>query len=212
MAARREELSLRERLIEALRDTRAPDDPIGEARYGAHGDLPADFQAPLDPRPAAVLVPVVDRPEPGLLLTVRTDHLPDHPGQISFPGGSVESGDADAVATALRETREETGIPEDKVQPIGFLQPYLTITGYAVTPVVGLLAPDYRLAPDPHEVAEVFELPLRHALDPANRRLETHMFQGRELHYYVIDWQDHRVWGATAAMIVSFERIIKNAV
>lgn len=204
--------SLREALLETLADTRPPADLAGEARLGVHGDAPAELLSHRDPRPSAVLVPVVDRPgEPGILLTRRTDHLPDHPGQICFPGGSLEASDReDVVAAALREMEEEVGIGPDRISVRGFLPPYLTITGFAVAPVVGLLAPDYRVRIDPHEVAEVFEVPLAHALDAANQQRLTGRFRGHELGYYQIDWRHYRIWGATAAMIVGLSEMIRN--
>lgn len=199
-------------LLDALAGTRPPADLAGEARLGAHGDAPASLIPKGPPRPSAVLIPIVERTsEPGILLTRRTDHLPDHPGQICFPGGSLEEADADDVVTAaLREMEEEVGIPRHRVGIRGFLTPYLTITGFAVAPVVGLISPDYRVRPDPHEVAEVFEVPLSHVMDPANQQRLTGEFRGHRLGYYQIDWQSYRIWGATAAMLVGMSELLQS--
>ncbi|MEA5445329.1 CoA pyrophosphatase [Gammaproteobacteria bacterium AB-CW1] len=202
---------LRDRLLATLAGSRPPADLVREARLGVHGDVPAGLMRPEQPRPAAVLVPVVDRADgPGLMLTRRTDHLPDHPGQICFPGGSFEAQDADAVSAALREMQEEVGIGPAGIRVEGFLPPYLTITGFAVAPVVGLLQPDYQTAPDPFEVAEVFEVPLAHALDPDQHQVVDVTVRGQALSYYQIDWQGYRIWGATAAMIVGLSRMMRE--
>jgi len=161
--------------------------------------------APDAGREAAVLVAVTDRPEPGVLLTVRREHLRTHAGQVSFPGGRLDPGE-DAVAAALREAEEEIGLPPAKVEVWGSADPYRTVTGYAVTPVVGLVPPDLPLAPHEHEVADWFEAPLSFLLDPANQQRMTAEFQGRMRDYYQIDWQGRRIWGATAAMLVNLTR------
>lgn len=156
-------------------------------------------------REAAVLVAITDRPEPGVLLTVRREHLRTHAGQISFPGGRLDPGE-DAIAAALREAEEEIGLPPNQVALWGEADPYCTVTGYRVTPVVGTVPPDLPLAPHEHEVAGWFEAPLSFLLDPANQRRMSAEFQGRTRHYYQIDWQDRRIWGATAAMLVNLTR------
>jgi 8-oxo-dGTP pyrophosphatase MutT (NUDIX family) len=154
---------------------------------------------------AAVLVAITDRPEPGVLLTVRREHLRTHAGQISFPGGRLDPGE-DAVAAALREAEEEIGLPPVQVEVWGAADPYRTVTGYAVTPVLGMVPPDLALAPHEHEVADWFEAPLSFLLDPANQQRMSAEFQGRTRHYYQIDWQGRRIWGATAAMLVNLSR------
>lgn len=159
---------------------------------------------------AAVLVAITGRPEPGVLLTVRREHLRTHAGQISFPGGRIDPGE-DAVAAALREAEEEIGLPSDRVELWGAADPYRTVTGYAVTPVVGLVPPDLPLAPHEHEVADWFEAPLSFLLDPANQQRMSAEFQGRTRHYYQIDWQGRRIWGATAAMLVNLTRRLEWA-
>lgn len=156
--------------------------------------------------PAAVLMAIVDRPRPTLLLTKRTETLKRHAGQISFPGGRIDPGDASEVAAALREAEEEVGLLPDKVDILGTLDPYMTITGFQVTPIVGVIPPDLDLTPHAAEVARVFEAPLDVMLAPANHIRQRIEFQGRERFYYEIDWDEERVWGATAAMIVNLGR------
>ncbi|HEV2212407.1 MAG TPA: CoA pyrophosphatase [Gammaproteobacteria bacterium] len=169
------------------------------------GDLPPRF-APQPPwKPAAVLVPLVMHPDmPTVLLTQRTERLQDHAGQVSFPGGSRESSDADPVETALREAREEIGLGREYVEVVGYLPGYLTITGFAVSPVVSLVRPGFALKVDPLEVAEVFEVPLAFLADPLNRRVEKRELAGHAVGYYVFTYEGHRIWGATAAMLVNF--------
>jgi 8-oxo-dGTP pyrophosphatase MutT (NUDIX family) len=154
---------------------------------------------------AAVLIAITDRPEPGVLLTVRREHLRTHAGQVAFPGGRVEPGE-DAVAAALREAHEEILLDPAAVEVVGSIEPYRTVTGYLVTPVLGAVPPDLLLIPHEHEVAELFEAPLAFLLDPANHRLQTALLQGRERRYYEILWKGRRIWGATAAMIVNLSR------
>jgi len=166
------------------------------------GDVPEAAEG----TPAAVLVPVVDRPEPTVILTQRPETLRQHAGQISFPGGRIEPDDADPIAAALREAEEEIGLPRSRVEVIGVADLYVTVTGFQVTPVVGVLPPDLPLSPHPGEVADLFEAPLRYLLDPAHQQVRTAVFRGRERTYYEIDWQGRRIWGATAAMIVNLSR------
>jgi 8-oxo-dGTP pyrophosphatase MutT (NUDIX family) len=163
-------------------------------------------------RPAAVLVPVVNR-DAGLtvMLTQRTDHLHHHPGQISFPGGRVEADDANPVMTALRETEEEVGLDPRHVELLGHLPDYLTGTGFRVTPVVALVHPPFELAPDSFEVAEVFEVPLAFLLDPANRRRERLFYRGRERTYYAMPWRHYHIWGATAGMLVALSDHLRGS-
>jgi 8-oxo-dGTP pyrophosphatase MutT (NUDIX family) len=154
--------------------------------------------------PAAVLVPLINRPEEvTVMLTQRTAHLNDHAGQISFPGGRVDDTDPDRVYTALREAEEETGLPRDAVQVIGTLPDYDIATGFRVTPVVGWIEPPVAYAPDPFEVAEVFEVPLTHFLDPANHQRHSDEVNGRRRSYYAMPYQQRFIWGATAGMLYS---------
>lgn len=173
--------------------------------HRARGDLPSEFLPPPPWKPASVLLPVVARPEGAtLLFTRRTERLHDHAGQVSFPGGGREAADRDAVETALRETEEETGIARQRVEVLGFLEGYLTVTGYAVTPVVGLVSPGFKLMPDPLEVAEVFEAPLGFLADPGNREVREREYAGHKLGYYLFKYGEQVIWGATAAMLVTF--------
>lgn len=156
--------------------------------------------------PAAVLVGVVDRPDPSVILTLRPDTMRRHPGQVSFPGGRIDPGDADAVAAALREAEEEIGLPPSAVDVIGTADSYRTVTGFEVTPVIGIVAPGLTLKPHPGEVAAVFEAPLHYLLDPVHQHIRTAIWRGAERTYYEIEWEDQRIWGATAAMIVNLSR------
>lgn len=154
--------------------------------------------------PAAVLVPIVQRAEPTILFTQRTEHLPQHAGQVSFPGGRAEVDDNSLVETALRETQEETGIEPSFVTVAGFLEAFETGTGYAILPVVGLLAEGFLLAPNANEVANVFEVPLAFLIDPRNRQRQSREFQGRTRSFYSFTYKERYIWGATAAMLVNF--------
>lgn len=156
--------------------------------------------------PAAVLVAVVDRPEPTVILTLRPETMRKHPGQVSFPGGRIDPGDDGPIDAALREAEEEIGLARGSVEIIGVADPYLTVTGFEVIPVLAIVPPDLFLVPHPDEVAAVFEAPLHHILDPAHQHVRTAFWRGRERTYYEIDWQEQRIWGATAAMIVNLSR------
>ena len=155
--------------------------------------------------PAAVMVAVTDRPEPGVILTVRREHMRTHAGQVAFPGGRIDPGE-DAIAAALREAWEEIGLDQSTAEVVAEVDPYRTITGFLVTPVLAVVPPDQQLSPHEHEVADWFEAPLHFVLDPANQQLRSALFQGRERHYYEIVWNDRRIWGATAAMIINLSR------
>lgn len=154
--------------------------------------------------PAAVLFPIVRRDDgPTVLLTQRTAHLKDHPGQISFPGGRCESADASPVHTALREAAEEIGLAAAHVDIAGYLPEYLTSTGFRVTPVVAMVTPPFELQLDAFEVAEVFEVPLSFLLDPANHQRHSLHYRGRLRHYYAMPYRGYFIWGATAGIIMS---------
>jgi 8-oxo-dGTP pyrophosphatase MutT (NUDIX family) len=155
---------------------------------------------------AAVLVAITNRTEPGVILTQRPETMRKHPGQVAFPGGRVDATDADHFAAALREAEEEVALPRSAVTLIGATDRYRTITGYDVTPVIGVIAPDLPLVANDSEVAAIFEAPLRFLLDPANHTIQNVSWNGRPRHYFEIIWQDRRIWGATAAMIVNLSR------
>ena len=155
---------------------------------------------------AAVLVAVTDRPEPGVILTQRTEAMRRHPGQVAFPGGRVDPGDVDAIAAALREAEEEIALPPASVTVAGTTDRYRTGTGFDITPVVGVVPPDLPLHANEAEVASVFEVPLAFLLDPANQREASGIWQGQERRFYEIKWRDRRIWGATAGMIVNLSR------
>ncbi len=159
--------------------------------------------------PAAVLVAITDRPEPGLILTQRPDTMRHHAGQIAFPGGRVDPEDADAVAAALREAEEEIELSRTAVDLIGTLDPYRTTTGYDIIPVLGVIPPDLPLVAHAREVADVFEVPLGFVLDAANQGTKSVMFEGEERTYIEMMWRGRRIWGATAAMLVNLSVRLK---
>ncbi|HEV7996028.1 MAG TPA: CoA pyrophosphatase [Stellaceae bacterium] len=179
------------------------------ATRGDH-DLNPGMTAPsIALRPAAVLVPLIDRAEGmSVLLTRRTPHLSAHAGQIAFPGGRIDAGDADAVAAALRETEEEVGLPRQHVTVIGRLDTYVTGTGFEITPIVGIVAPPFPLAAHPFEVDEVFEVPLAYIIDPKNHRRTERIFENRVRVFYVLPYQDRNIWGATAGMLVNLAEVL----
>ena len=154
---------------------------------------------------AAVLIAITDRAEPGVILTVRREHLRTHAGQIAFPGGRLDP-DEDAIAAALREAHEEILLSPPAVDVVGPIEPYRTVTGYLVTPVLGVIQPDLPLHAHEHEVADWFEAPLEFVLDPKNQHERSALFQGKTRHYYEIIWNERKIWGATAAMIVNLSR------
>jgi 8-oxo-dGTP pyrophosphatase MutT (NUDIX family) len=159
---------------------------------------------------AAVLVPIVLHPAPSILLTLRATHLSRHPGQVSFPGGRIDPEDASPEAAALRETEEEIGLSAAAVEVIGRLPTHVTGTGYRVTPVLGLLKPPVAPKPNPREVAEVFELPFAALIGPPGPYEEEAVFRGRLRRYWVVPHERHRIWGATAAMLVALGRLIRE--
>ena len=176
---------------------------------GRHGDR--------EPAHASVLIPLVLRDELTVLLTQRTDHLTNHPGQVSFPGGRAEAHDAGAAETALREAHEEIGLEAAQVEVLGAMPTYTTGTGFIVTPVVGLVQPDLRLVVDPFEVAAVFEVPLAFLMDPANHRRHAIDVAGVRREFLSMPWTGHDddgrpqrwfVWGATAAMVRNLYRLL----
>lgn len=171
-------------------------------------DLNPDARPPVrtDLRPAAVLIPIVAGPQLNVLLTQRTAHLPAHAGQIAFPGGKIEAADAGPLAAALREAHEEIGLDPAFVEPLGYVEPYETGTGFIVTPVVAQVTPGFSLQPDPQEVDAIFEVPLAFLVDEANHRIDTRMFRGTQRHYYAIPHGDRYIWGVTAGIIRALTR------
>ena len=193
---------LHRRLHQAVRSLSDPPQPPGWNHRELHDILP---DAPL--RTAAVLVGIVERAEgPVVLLTQRTEHLTNHGGQISFPGGSAEAEDTDAIATALRETREEIGVGAESIVPFGYLDGLDTVSGFNVTPVVADIDPAYVATPDPREVANVFEVPLAFFADSANLRFRRMEYRGRARDIVEFHFGDRNIWGATAAMLLSLVR------
>ncbi len=204
---------MRENIIRNIR-------PLGDAARANAGNSPApigDHDLNATPRaespltPAAVLVPLVVRSR-GLqvLLTQRADHLRDHAGQVSFPGGRSEHTDASPVETALRETHEEIGLAENFIEVVGLLDDYETGTGFRVTPVVSFVSEGFTLALDRFEVTEVFEVPLDYLFDPANHQTRSRAFAGRRRNYYVFEYQDRVIWGATAGMLMNLYRRVSG--
>jgi 8-oxo-dGTP pyrophosphatase MutT (NUDIX family) len=179
--------------------------PPAYAVYGDDGTEGRDAASTI----AAVLIPLLSHPQ-GLtvLFTQRTPHLRSHSGQVSFPGGRAEPGDASAECTALREAEEEIGLRPAAVEVLGRLPDYRTRTGYRVTPIVGLLTPPVAFAPDPNEVAEIFEVPLAFLLDERNRQRRTREFQGQQVGYYVFEYGEKMIWGATAGMLVNLHKML----
>ena len=179
--------------------------PPAYAVYGDDGTEGRDAASTI----AAVLIPLLSHPQ-GLtvLFTQRTPHLRSHSGQVSFPGGRAEPGDASAEFTALREAEEEIGLRPAAVEVLGRLPDYRTRTGYRVTPIVGLLTPPVAFAPDPNEVAEIFEVPLAFLLDERNRQRRTREFQGQQVGYYVFEYENRVIWGATAGMLVNLHKML----
>jgi 8-oxo-dGTP pyrophosphatase MutT (NUDIX family) len=152
-------------------------------------------------RPAAVLVPVVDHPEPSVLLTQRAQHLPDHAGQVSFPGGKIDKNDASPLASALREAEEEIGLARDFVEPIGYLDLYLTTLGYRIVPVIARVRPGFSLTLNTSEVDATFEVPLGYLMDQNNVERHSRDWQGMTRHYYAISFGERYIWGVTAGIL-----------
>ena len=195
----------RQRALGSLHDQ--PLDPAEDlSQFGCHviAGLPADPELIRTAKPAAVLYPVIMRPEGlSVLLTERAGHLKTHAGQVAFPGGRIETGETPLEA-ALREAEEEIGLQRQFVAPLGFLPPYFSGTGFRVQPVLALVDPSALLTPDPSEVARVFEVPLDHALNLAHYRQSTIFFRGKERIFYILDHEAAYIWGVTAGIMRSF--------
>jgi 8-oxo-dGTP pyrophosphatase MutT (NUDIX family) len=183
--------------------------PVAPLPVGSDFSLNGIVPPPEKYRAASVLVPIVNRtPDITILLTQRTEDMPSHAGQVAFPGGRWQENDADAVATALRETEEEVGLDRKFVDVIGSYDHYLTGTGYEITPVVGIVTPGFTTRADPREVADVFEVPLDHFLDEANHRIDSRQAQGRERRFYAMPYGQRYIWGATAGMLKNLQFIL----
>lgn len=183
--------------------------PVPALPVGSDFQLSGIVAPPAKYRAASVLVPIVNRtPDVTILLTQRTEDMPSHAGQVAFPGGRQQDNDADAVATALRETEEEVGLDRSFVEVIGSYDHYLTGTGYEITPVVGIVRPGFTVRADPREVAAVFEVPLDHFLDEANHRIDSRVAQGRERRFYAMPYGQRYIWGATAGMLKNLHFIL----
>jgi 8-oxo-dGTP pyrophosphatase MutT (NUDIX family) len=183
------------------RAVRGLSDPPHGAGWNA-ADLADVLDASVPMRPAAVLVPFVRRDDDlSVLFTLRAGHLRHHAGQVSFPGGGIDATDADAIAAALRETEEETGIVRGDIEPFGYLDAFDTVSGYHVMPVAAFVRGSYSLQMDAGEVDEVFEVPLDFLLQEANLHREQILWQGRARTIHAFEWEGRRIWGATAAML-----------
>jgi 8-oxo-dGTP pyrophosphatase MutT (NUDIX family) len=188
--------------------------PIQASRsdFDLNPEARAEFQGRGPVRNAAVLIPIIDRREAmTVLFTRRTEHLTNHAGQVSFPGGRAEDHDEGPVATALRETEEEIGLDRSYVDVVGALGGYETVTSFVITPVVGVVTPGFDLKIDANEVAEVFEVPLDFLFDPANREIGSRIWNGKPRQYYQFTYDGHRIWGATARMVVILSEAMRDA-
>jgi len=185
--------------------------PVPALPVGSDFSLNGIVPVPEKYRAASVLVPIVNRvSEVTILLTQRTADMPSHAGQVAFPGGRREERDADAVATALRETEEEVGIDRRYVEVIGSYNHYRTGTSYEITPIVGIVTPGFTIRADPREVADVFEVPLAHFLDEKNHRIDSRMADGRERRFYAMPYGQRYIWGATAGMLKNLVFILTS--
>lgn len=194
----------RRRLVERFANADRPETNISSRPVGGDHDLNPGIHPPPPLIPAAVLIAIVDRGgELSVLLTRRTEHLANHAGQVSFPGGHVEPDDLTPENAALRETEEEIGLSRRHVTLLGRLGDYITRTGFKVTPVVAVVDPPFDLNPDAGEVETVFEVPLPFLLDPANHQRSSRLFKGHRRYYYTMSWGQHEIWGATAGMMIN---------
>lgn len=211
-------VSLDDRALKALICEQVLREPCATPRADwRDGSLNLESRAPMPsvvtahPRPAAVLVPIIEH-ETGLtiLLTRRADNLSQHPGQISFPGGRVDPTDDDITSAALRETEEEIGLSRQRIELVGFLPDHLIVSGYRITPVVGFVKPGFQLRLDPAEVADVFEMPLRHLLDERNHVRRRRRFRGADIELTDVPFGPHQIWGATAGMLLTLYRALRG--
>jgi 8-oxo-dGTP pyrophosphatase MutT (NUDIX family) len=206
------------RLCELIRQrVRRSAAPVADEEDWRLGAVPADVRVELRryfppvPTRAAVLVPIIDRgDELAVLLTERASDLRHHAGQISFPGGRMEPADRTAVDAALREAHEEIGLPRDRVDVVGLLPDHLIVSGFRVTPVVGIVQPDYPLTLDRREVADAFEVPLSFLLDPANHVRRRRRFENHEVELTDLPWGQRNIWGATAGMLLTLYHVLRG--
>lgn len=191
-----------ERLRPAPQDLPAAGEPIPPpSDFDLNPSAFVEWSGPQPARPAAVLVPIIARDPLTVLLTERTSHLAAHAGQIAFPGGKPDPADRGPAETALREAEEEIGLPRELIEPVGFLDIYRTGTGFAVTPVVGIVGPDFKLKLNQNEVAAAFEVPLAFLMNPANHRIDALTLAGRDRRFYAMPFGEHYIWGATAGIL-----------
>jgi 8-oxo-dGTP pyrophosphatase MutT (NUDIX family) len=193
-------MNWRDRIIAGLHPTRSID-ATDERHFADTLD---------DHRPAAVLIAITDRAEPGVILTQRPTWLRSHAGQVAFPGGKIDDEDVDAMAAALREAEEEIGLLPGLVEVLGEADTYYTGSGYRIVPIIGIIPPDLALTANPQEVEDWFEVPLAFLLDPKNARVESGFWQGHARQYYDMDWQGRRIWGVTAGIIANFARRVNG--
>jgi len=208
-----EGLELRERILRRFAGTQPRHELADWRVLGVDAERSRQLARhfPKDPAPAAVLFPLVDRPD-GLtvLLTQRASQMARHAAQIAFPGGRVDDTDADMAGAALREAREEIGLDAARVRVFGYLPDHVVISGFRVTPVLCLVSPPFSLELNPHEVAGVFEVPLGHVLDSANHKARLRKVGDEEMLLYDIPWEGQNIWGATAGMLLTFVRMLRE--
>ncbi|MBZ0215629.1 MAG: CoA pyrophosphatase [Fimbriimonadaceae bacterium] len=188
-------------IVPAAHDV-ANEAPRGDHLINPGLEPPAELMNKYGLTRAAVLIPVVNRPEGAtVLLTQRTDHLDSHPGQVAFPGGKIEKGDRSPLDTALRETHEEVGLSRNHVEAIGYLPPYQTTSGFRIVPVVSIVQPPFHITPDHNEVADVFEVPLSFLMNPDNHDKQSRVWENRRRYFFVMPYLDYYIWGVTAGII-----------
>jgi 8-oxo-dGTP pyrophosphatase MutT (NUDIX family) len=208
-------VALRRLIEERLKDTRPAIDPKMALPAGLNADMDAALRQyfPASPVAAAVLVPIIEHSGSlSVLLTQRSTHLKNHPGQISFPGGRIEASDAGPLEAALRETEEEIGLSREHVRFVGYLDPHLVLTGFWITPVVAFVQPGFELKLDQREVASTFEVPLNHLLDVANHQSRERMIGNTTVQVHDIPFGEHNIWGATAGILMALYRLINAGI